>query len=182
MTGERRCPRDGSCFHPGGCSSSLCPGARNRRPAYGSMPSMVGTGRINALADGDCGECNPPDGDHRAGSLKSKTRGACPERRDGMLPDLTCAYSEFHHSHRWDHPVLAEKNRTAVQGAILLTFAGDEHDSTGRNIVLACWNKSNHRHIGGDINFLFAAFIGHCHSLTVHALNGISDRRICHHA
>jgi hypothetical protein len=100
-------------------------------------------------------------------------------RRDATTP---CAYSEFHHSHRRDHAVLAEKNRTAVQGAVRLTFGGDEHDSTGRNIVRARRNKRNDRYIGGDVDFLFAAFIGHCHSLTVHALNGVSVRRICHHA
>src|SRR5258708_17115647 len=76
---------------------------------------------------------------------------------------LTCACSESQCSHRRDHAVLAEKNRTAVQGAVRLTFGRHEHDGTGRNIVLACWNKSNYRHIGGGIYFFFATLISHGH-------------------
>jgi hypothetical protein len=60
-----------------------------------------------------------------------------------------------HRSHRRDYAVLAEQNRAAVQGAIRLTFGRHEHHGTGRNVVLACRNKSNDRHIGGDINFSF---------------------------
>jgi hypothetical protein len=84
--------------------------------------------------------------------------------------------------HGRDHAVLAEKNSTAVQGAIRLAFGWHEHDGTGRNIVLARRNNRNDRHIGGDVNFFLAAFIGHRHCLTINTLNGISDRRICHHA
>src|SRR5260370_17301916 len=93
---------------------------------------------------------------------------------------LTCACSESQCSHRRDHAVLAEKNRTAVQGAIRLTFGRHEHDGTGRNVVLACWNKSNDRHIGGAINFLFSAFIGHPHCFTANGLYRITHPRICH--
>ena len=77
-------------------------------------------------------------------------------------------------SHRRDYAVLAEQYRTVVQGAIRLTFGRHEHDGTGRNVVLACRNKSNDRHIGGDMNFLFAAFIGHRHYLTVNGLNSMT--------
>jgi hypothetical protein len=68
----------------------------------------------------------------------------------------------------------AEKHRTAVQGAIRLTFGRHEDDGTGRNVVLACWNKSHDRHIGGDISVLFAASIGHRHCLTVKALTALA--------
>jgi hypothetical protein len=39
MTGERRCPRDGSCFHAGGVPRRSALTIRNRLPAYRSMPS-----------------------------------------------------------------------------------------------------------------------------------------------
>ena len=106
----------------------------------------------------------------------------------GRKPDVAAATSELQRaaealepalhpsqrSHRRDYAVLAEQNRTVVQGAIRLTFGRHEHDGTGRNVVLACRNKSNDRHIGGDMNFLFAAFIGHRHCLTVNGLNSMT--------
>jgi hypothetical protein len=76
-------------------------------------------------------------------------------------------------------PSLPKKDRSGVQGAIGLTFRWYEHDGTGRNVVLACRNKSNDRHIGGDINF---HYLYRSPSLFDRQRPGIGHRRICHHA
>jgi hypothetical protein len=76
MTGERRCPPDGSM--PEGVPRRSALTIRNRLPAYGLGHSPMATAANE----------NPPDGDHRAGS--SGGHGALPgdSRAEVLPPDF----------------------------------------------------------------------------------------------
>jgi hypothetical protein len=85
MTGERRCPRDGSM--PEGVPRRSALTIRNRPPAQGSMPSLPVLAELGHSPMGTAANENPPDGiiDHRAGSLEANHRAV----RKTPRPDVT---------------------------------------------------------------------------------------------
>ena len=80
------------------------------------------------------------------------------------------------------YAIFAEQNGAAEQRTVGLFFGRNKDNRARHDVALVGGNQRNDRHIRGNINFLLATLIVRGHCLTFNALNGISDRRVCHHA